>query len=593
MGYATVNESTFYVHGGFTYRAQGTGTPSVLTNQMFDLDLTVPWTNTRPAWRNVSPANSPNITWHSLSVTNDQAQLFLWDSPSGGAFSTFDIQTATWTPSYPVSNGYKANGLRSGVNQVTGMVIVPSALIEGTQTFETAPPIMATSSYTASTMPAEIAGLTHYTFVWSTLRSAMLLYGGHSINNRPNPTTSGPSPGDVSSHCMIPAYNGARMVVFGGCDVGVNSKSDIFILNVQTMTWTQGTSASESDARCNMACTVRGDYFIVWGGNNNYTVLLNNAPLIYNIREDKWVTQFSPILPTDGPPTPTPRSSTSSGSIPGPTNSTPNTTTPSGSNTAAIGGGVAGGIVVLGLLMFLFYRRRKQVSSKTEDTSDSSETPLDGPAHYAPPSATRHDIESPPYPPKQPLSVPSPRPLQQRPVSNQHDYIGMESIVQAEPLASSANHSGQRNSFLLRGPQGQNVYADNDGINGKEPFVYGDDIDKDNNHRNPALFGPRSPQEYIPVATKKPQNPQYRPMSPTSFAAYPQRPNEPQGDGTNVAVVSSGAGGMDGGGMDGMDLRQQIAYIQAQNQDIERMRTEQQHMLRKLQDRLDGPGKSA
>ncbi|KAG0061060.1 Negative regulator of mitotic exit [Linnemannia elongata] len=610
MGFATVNESTFYVHGGFTYRAQsqGTGSPDVITNQMFALDLTVPWNSARPAWSNVNSTNSLTIAWHSLSATKDQQQLFLWDSPSGGVFSAFNIQTATWTQNYTALNGRKTNGLRSAVNQVTGMIIVPSALYEGAQMFETLPPITTTTpSYSNLTMPAEIVGLTHYTFVWSTLRSAMLLYGGHYNNTQPNPvlrqfdngqwtnvTTSGPSPGDVSSHCMIPAYNGARMVVFGGCDVGVHSNSNIFILDVQTMSWTQGTSAPETEARCNMACTVRGDYFIVWGGNSNYTVVDNRAPLIYNIREDKWVNQFSPILPTDGPPTP--RQPTTPGSNPGPTNPTPNTSPSSSSNTAAIGGGVAGGVFILGLLMFLFYRRRRQGNSKSGYVSDSSETPLDGSAHRAPPSSTREDIGSPPYLPNQPWPVSSPPPLQPRPVSNQHEYIGMEPIVQAEPLASPTNHSGQRDSSLFRSPQMQNIYADIDSIDGKEPFAYDEDIYKDNNHRNSALFGPRNPQVYTPTATKKPHDPQYQPMSPTAigqeFMAYPQRSNDPQGDGTSIPVVGSGAGGADDSGMEGLDLRQQIAYIQAQNQDIERMRMEQQEMLRKLQDRLDSQGKS-
>lgn len=189
MGYATVGESTFYVHGGFTYRAQSqvTGPPDALTNQMFALDLTVAWNSARAAWRNVSANNSLTIAWHSLSVSKDQQQLFLWDSPSGGAFSIFDNQTASWTPSTPVSNGRKANGLQSAVNQDTGVVIVPSALYNGMQTFETVLPITATSSYTNNTMLTEIAGLTHYTFVWSVRHSAMLLYGGHSNNNQPNP----------------------------------------------------------------------------------------------------------------------------------------------------------------------------------------------------------------------------------------------------------------------------------------------------------------------------------------------------------------------------------------------------------------------
>ena len=174
---------------------------------------------------------------------------------------------------------------------------------------------------------------------------------------------------------------------------------------------------------------------------------------------------------------------------------------------------------------------------------------------------------------------------------------GLDDGFHAKSAPFSTNHSSQRDSFLIRSPQGQNVNAENDGIDGIEPFAYGGDINKDNNHRNSALFGPRNPQEYIPIATKKTLDPQYQPTSPTAidqeFGAYIQRPNDPQGDGTNVAVVSSGAGKGDGGGMDELDLRQQIAYIQAQNKDIERMRMEQQQILRKLQDRLDLQGESA
>ncbi|KAG9070420.1 hypothetical protein KI688_007956, partial [Linnemannia hyalina] len=274
--------------------------------------------------------------------------------------------------------------------------------------------------------------------------------------------------------------------------------------------------------------------------NRDLTVLLSSVPLIYNIREDKWVNRFSPILPTDGPPTP--RSSTTSGPIPGPTNPTPNTSPSSGSNAAAIGKGVAGDAVILRLLVFLFYRRRKQVNSKSGHAPDSSATPLDGsapPAPPTPPSATRRDID----------------------------------------------------------PQGQNVYADNGGIEDNEPFAYGSNIDKDNNRRNSDFFGPRNPQEYTPTATKKPHDLQYQPMNPTAIGqeceAYSQRRNGPQGDGTNVAVVSSGAGGGGGGGMDGLGLRQQITYIQAQNQDIGRVMMEQQQMLRKLQDLLDSKGENA
>jgi hypothetical protein len=138
---------------------------------------------------------------------------------------------------------------------------------------------------------------------------------------------------------------------------------------------------------------------------------------------------------------------------------------------------------------------------------------------------------------------------------------------------------------------------DDTGIDGKEPFAYGDnDINNKSNHRNSAFWGPRNPQEYSPQQTKKSNDPQYKPHSPTEigydFVEYPQRLNDPQGDGTNASVIRSNGGGGNSG-VEGLDLRQQIAYIQAQNQDIERMRMEQQELLRKLQEQLDAQGKSA
>ena len=56
------------------------------------------------------------------------------------------------------------------------------------------------------------------------------------------------------------------MIVFGGrYTSGVDSGS-IYILDVKTMVWTQGTDADPSQNRTGMACTVAGDNFVAWGG---------------------------------------------------------------------------------------------------------------------------------------------------------------------------------------------------------------------------------------------------------------------------------------------------------------------------------------
>jgi hypothetical protein len=58
------------------------------------------------------------------------------------------------------------------------------------------------------------------------------------------------------------AYNGAKMIVFGGRTPDKIS-GDLYILDVATMTWTQGPS---SDPRTGMVCSVSGDNFVAWGG---------------------------------------------------------------------------------------------------------------------------------------------------------------------------------------------------------------------------------------------------------------------------------------------------------------------------------------
>lgn len=67
---------------------------------------------------------------------------------------------------------------------------------------------------------------------------------------------------------MVPAYNGTKLVVFGGTPTtGIAdhiSLGDIYTLDLVTMAWTAG-SISEN-VRARMACSVAGDNFIALGG---------------------------------------------------------------------------------------------------------------------------------------------------------------------------------------------------------------------------------------------------------------------------------------------------------------------------------------
>ncbi|KAK3823753.1 MAG: hypothetical protein JOS17DRAFT_804865 [Linnemannia elongata] len=140
------------------------------------------------------------------------------------------------------------------------------------------------------------------------------------------------------------------MLLFGGNTDTTESVDTLHILDLVTMKWTQ--APSSLDARSDMACSVSGDNFIVWGGYKrnpvNVFVPSSPTPIIYNIYLGKWTTTFTRGSHPNGStyPTPTPTWNPNPPKKP--------------INGAAIGGGVAVGIVVIAAIAFFFLRRRRQ-----------------------------------------------------------------------------------------------------------------------------------------------------------------------------------------------------------------------------------------
>ncbi|KAG0211239.1 hypothetical protein BGX28_008306 [Mortierella sp. GBA30] len=157
-----------------------------------------------------------------------------------------------------------------------------------------------------------------------------------------------------------PTYNGAKMILFGGISTELLSTlGSIWILDVLSLSWKKGVNIDPLQNRTGMACTVAGDNFIVWGGNNN-----RNTPLqpmvIYNLKTDQWTNQFAiPIPPphSTGTSNVTPISSTSAST---PT-STPSTSGgSSGTNVVAIGSSICAVLAVAMIGFFIYYRRRNR-----------------------------------------------------------------------------------------------------------------------------------------------------------------------------------------------------------------------------------------
>ncbi|KAF9133813.1 hypothetical protein BGW39_008856 [Mortierella sp. 14UC] len=162
--------------------------------------------------------------------------------------------------------------------------------------------------------------------------------------------------------CKRPLHGvgGTKMIVFGGAGIDGVAKAGIYILDVPSREWTVGKAADPTQARANMACAVAGDSFIAWGGESG-SVIKDATPIVYDMKNNQWTTQFNRVI----------AATATSGSGPSATSGAPNTPE-SKTNIAAIGGGIAGAVVVIALIGFLFYRRRNSRHSSNSDSDNNT-----------------------------------------------------------------------------------------------------------------------------------------------------------------------------------------------------------------------------
>ncbi|KAF9116239.1 hypothetical protein BGX27_004090 [Mortierella sp. AM989] len=319
MAYATVGENTLYVQGG-VIDANLTS-----TNQLFSLDLTRPWNVSSPPWKSLSIGSgsrrAPFDTTHSMTVSKDQQTLLILGMETVDSslnISTYNITDNSWSaPKLGlVSNVTQGlNGLAAVADPNSGLIYIPGGGNEGQNMLEYDP---SSGSSRLLAMPAEYVGkvVRFFTAVWSTQRNSIILYGGFYnasgvdiafstlYEYQPSAatwsiiTTSGDAPDASTSHCMVPAYNGAKMALFGGI-LYSNPQRSLYILDVQSMKWTRGTDIDPPLARFRMACSAAGDSFVAWGGfggaHGEASANLLGTPVVYDLKANRWVSQFAPV----------------------------------------------------------------------------------------------------------------------------------------------------------------------------------------------------------------------------------------------------------------------------------------------------------
>ncbi|KAF9124919.1 hypothetical protein BGW39_007796 [Mortierella sp. 14UC] len=320
MAYTTVN-NTLYVQGG-------AGPLIIHNSQFFSLDLTLSgWNTSSPHWK-VLPVgagahSAPFEHYHTMTATKDKKDLVVWGSRTG--ISTYNFATTTWTndTAYDPISLLGAGKDPMGLDPITGLIYIPTVANNGTGMR-----IYNSDTRTSSIVPMYPSTILPYqakafTFVWSELRKSFLFFGGFGLVNdipqyndsmieyQPSTyswtrvPTSG-RPGLLASHCMIPAYGGTKMVVFGGWQ-GLRSvasqtpsySSALYMLDVNEMKWTL-ISEGAVVGRRDMACAVVGDNFVAWGGIDNNDQVAGT--LIYNLKSNQWTDTYIAASAESPPP---------------------------------------------------------------------------------------------------------------------------------------------------------------------------------------------------------------------------------------------------------------------------------------------------
>ncbi|KAF9152045.1 hypothetical protein BG015_005871 [Linnemannia schmuckeri] len=350
MAFASRINKALIIHGG---KAQMN--PDATNNQLFALDLTVPlWEASSPPWRYLTAptaSQSPRfLDRNTMVMSSDETKILLFDR-NFPYLATYNVTSDSWLDkqNLPLSFAYGSN-YTTAMDPASDVVFLGRGGANGTMMM-----VYNSTSHDSWTQPMPVSTqlptyVQGYSFVYCPSRKSILLFGGKSFSYQGdvyNPyvfefqmgayswirlNTEGPSPTQIYSHCMVPAYDGFKMVVFGGSVRDDTQLGDIYILDVPTMTWSKGSASPMPFNRSNMACTVGGDNFVAWGGYNAQKSI-DGTPIIYNLRTNQWTTTYS-LIPAE-----------------------------SKYNWGAIIGGIVAVIVVAAGFGFIYYRRKKQRES--------------------------------------------------------------------------------------------------------------------------------------------------------------------------------------------------------------------------------------
>lgn len=388
----TGGSASVFIEGKAFYIQSGLTTTGVLT-QTFSINLRSSWNTS-----NVPYTKLPDGLFDSQFPNTLLDDGVSWLAVNNKAWVTYSLTTGAITPRAPLNTYTGFVGLSAVLDRGAGEVVIPNGNAISAQTSSTLFITPFNLSTRADSQPELPNGLTQYSLAWSQSAQKVTLFGGKSAtgfsaslyqrNSSPAvswyPVTTAGGPSARESPCMVPAFNGDKLILFGGSNAIGAPLSDIYIFDVAKSAWTQGPDGGSGYARSSHACAMSGDALIVWGGFSNIPTRSPppNLIAIFNLTINQWVTTYNAVtikpVPTStlisSSSTPRPTSTTNSGSGSGngngngngngtatnPDQDTSGSGSGSGNNTGAIAGGVSAAVVALLVgLGFVFWRRNR------------------------------------------------------------------------------------------------------------------------------------------------------------------------------------------------------------------------------------------
>lgn len=385
----------------------GGGRAAGLTSivQPFVIDLSVNWSTSSPKYEIFPDGPTGSDIPNTISPDGK-----LWLVGVQSRFYMYNFEQKQWISpdSYlELSDDSDIRGFGAVTDIENGLIYVPNAFPNNMMRINT---LNATGpSYDKIAMPSQMSETAFLSVAWSVSSQKMYIMGGmdetraaqnwkmFSYSEKEgwvdlSTSLKGTVPIFRKSGCFVPAYDGTKMIFFGGSDEAGQAYGDLFLLDVATLTWTKG--ASTTARRQNAPCAVSGDYFISWVGESDYGAGLSNSTLSYDLKTSRWVTTYiapppsatrTPKVPTLSPTSPVSPSTNN----PGPGSSSVNGATQVAVIVGAVLGGVA--VAIVAGIFFLFRVRRKRAQNSIKNSAE--------------PSASTGDTDSPPpvkKPPRNP-----------------------------------------------------------------------------------------------------------------------------------------------------------------------------------------------